>query len=150
MRYGRAWSTKKRTEMKLIFRGVPPIISYRELRDISPEIVDKGRVGKVEYYITNLGTHPCAYLGVSSRHKIYGKNEEKLALNVHGGLTYGEVGNGNPFSKYRYWFGWDYAHSGDFLGFDIGHKHFGKNDKKWTYPEILKHVLEAIKEIEAL
>ena len=134
--------------MKLIFRGVSPILTYREHRDRSPEILDKGKVGRIEYYILNVGTHPCAYVGVSRRHKAYGMSEEKLDLEVHGGLTYGKVGNDDPFSKYRHWFGWDYAHYGDYLGYDSPLK--TTSDKKWTYSQILVHVLKAIKELEAL
>jgi hypothetical protein len=135
--------------MRIIFRGVSPILAYSERNKFSPEILDKGKVGKVEYYILNLGTHPCAYIGVSRRHKNYGKNEETLGLNVHGGLTYGAAGNDVPFSKHRYWYGWDYAHMGDFLGYRSQQAEL-LGTKKWKYSEILAHVLKAIEEIERI
>ncbi len=59
----------------------------------------------------------CAYLGVPESHPVARECIGYDTLNdigpfVHGGWTFGGVGE-EPRPRGWYWFGWDYAHSGD-------------------------------------
>jgi len=72
---------------------------------------------------------------------------------VHGGLTFGKVGDGNRFEKGYYWIGWDYAHAGDFSGYNLllelkesldSHE---LHNKKWTTEELIEEVKKAIEQL---
>lgn len=102
-----------------------------------------------EFYIMNLGTHPTAYIKIPNTHKYYGKHYDDINLYVHGGLTYSDdYLYLNEHKKIKGWFiGWDYAHYGDFVGYDMI---FCENytNKKWTTEEILKEIKNAIDQLE--
>jgi hypothetical protein len=53
-------------------------------------------------------SHLCGYVGVDSDHPKFGEGEDKLDLEVHGGLTYS-----NTEDDGIHWFGFDCAHAGD-------------------------------------
>jgi len=60
----------------------------------------------------------CAYLGISVAHPLAGWDYDNLPITAHGGLTYaGESVHGDGST---YWYGWDYAHSGDRSTYDYG------------------------------
>jgi hypothetical protein len=52
--------------------------------------------------------HLCGYVGVGSDHPNFGEGEDKLNLEVHGGLTYSSTEDDGI-----HWFGFDCAHAGD-------------------------------------
>lgn len=86
---------------------------YKPRREI--EVLERGIYKDHEYFVISLGTHPCAYV------KLNGENP-RIAEYVpcHGGVTYNRkylmLENGE---KLRGDFiGWDYAHYGDYLGYD--------------------------------
>src|SRR5688572_17088313 len=54
----------------------------------------------------------CAYVGVPDSHPLAGQSYDDMPIQCHGGLTYGDNG-GDKWPKGWYWYGWDYAHSGD-------------------------------------
>ena len=136
--------------MKLVFRGIFPVFNYMTKRD--DHIVSLAKRGDLYYMILDLRTHPTAYVGVGPGHKHYGKDYEKIDLDVHGGLTF--CGNHKTFNykeleyKKVWWYGWDYAHAGDFLGH--GYPLQKSTDKKWTYLEVFRHVLDALEELKKL
>jgi hypothetical protein len=75
------------------------------------------------YYVISLGTHPCAYVEIPSDHAFFGMDYDEIYKHIyidcHGGLTYSKeslkVGN----TWIHGWFiGWDYAHYGDYCGYD--------------------------------
>lgn len=114
------------------------------------EILDTGRYKGFNYYIINLGTHPVAYIEIPKGHKLYGKGYEEIDLNVHGGLTYADKYLWiTESSKKEGWFiGWDYAHCGDYTGYEEMYpKKYRTGGKKWTTEEILEEVKEGIDEI---
>ena len=79
------------------------------------EVLDRGIYEGYEYFVISLGTHPCAYV------KLHNENPEVAKYNIgcHGGITYCEDYLILPDGKIEgNIIGWDYAHYGDYLGFD--------------------------------
>ena len=116
------------------------------------EILLEGKFKNYQFYILNLGTHPTAYIEIPKDSKLFKKSyneiyEMGLDLDVHGGLTY--ASSGLASIKGNSWFiGWDYAHFGDYYGYDeILSELFRGNDKKWTTEEIFNDVACAIDQI---
>jgi len=62
-----------------------------------------------------------AYLGVPESHPLAGRAYDDLPLDCHGGLTFAGLGGGkrDAFPAGWYWYGWDYAHSGDRSFYDL-------------------------------
>ncbi len=74
---------------------------------------------------------PVAYVGVPSGHDLAGKSYDDIPLECHGGLTFADEGGRGNWPAGWYWYGWDYAHSGDFMSFAPklgGHR--------WTIEEV--------------
>lgn len=105
------------------------------------EILDTGFCFGLLYYIMNLGTHPTAYI------KIPKKYRDKINdIEVNGGITYS--GEGLYISENEkiegYFIGWDYAHWGDYAGYEeMLPLNLRIGGKKWTTMEILEEVKEA-------
>lgn len=136
--------------MRLIFRGVPVIMYYTSRTSYT--ILDSGYLNGMHYLIIHLGSHPTAYIGIDPSHKLAYKSytDASINLNVHGGVTYsGTINRLNSSNlKKIYWYGWDYSHAGDFLGYDT--PLCKPTDKKWTFSEIFTHVVQAIEEFKLL
>lgn len=104
------------------------------------------------YYILNLGTHPTAYVEIPKEHVLYSMSyidieDSEYYIDVHGGLTYSSdsLRIGEDTSLKNSWFiGWDYAHLGDYLGYDL----VKSTDKKWTTLEIIEECKKVIEQIE--
>lgn len=115
------------------------------------EVLDSGTCNGYNYYILNLGTHPTAYVEIPKNHKFYRKHYDEISIDVHGGLTYSKdklfLGKEN---KENSWFiGWDYAHLGDFSGFEMLFSNFSNNeDKKWTTEEIQADVFDVCRQLK--
>lgn len=65
--------------------------------------------------------HWCGYAAVPPSHPLHGKSYDDAAVDVHGGLTYGNLCAGHICHVPKpgepenvYWFGFDCGHSGDF------------------------------------
>lgn len=108
------------------------------------------------YYILNLGTHPTAYIAIPKGHKLYGQDYNDIYnicdINVHGGLTYSNH-NLMGINSEEWFIGWDYAHCGDYCGYEeIMPESIRTYGKKWTTKEIIeecKNVIEQIIEFES-
>lgn len=135
--------------MKLLFKGVAPIIIYiyDPMAAMPYIILEDNKYKGVRYIINSNSTHPTAYIGIGTRHRLAGRHYDRIDINVHGGLTYSAYSGGYFLPKGYYWIGWDYAHAGDYTAHDKGGI-FG--DKKWTYKEILTDVLQAIDQFKKL
>lgn len=110
---------------------------YQTNRINPPEILVHDNYKGFDYYILNLGTHPCAYVEVSST-TLNGKNYDDIDLQCHGGLTYSHS-RLKGIKKTGWYIGWDYAHYKDFLGCNMllfQELPFTRNDKQWTTEEI--------------
>jgi hypothetical protein len=98
----------------------------------------------------------CAYLGIPQGHPLAGFNYEDIPLRVHGGLTFGKEGDGDWRPAGEYWYGWDYAHAGDFAFYDLvyqnaiqkmtakDHKWARIKGHKWTPDEVIEEARNAL------
>lgn len=110
------------------------------------EVLDTGYCLGLLYYIMNLGIHPTAYIRIPEEHKDYKKDYNDIDLSVHGGLTYARNHLWiSENQKIDGWFvGWDYAHWGDYAGYEEKlPDELKTGGKKWTTEEIFKEVKEA-------
>lgn len=115
------------------------------------ELLDSGKCLDFNYYILSLGTHPTAYIKIPKNHKYYNKDYDEIDIDVHGGLTYSKhYLYTSENEKLDGWFiGWDYAHLGDYLGYEEMYPSFLEmKEKKWTTKEIQKEVYEFCKQLK--
>ena len=81
---------------------------------------------------------PCAYIGIPLDSTLADKDYNEIDLPVHGGLTFGKAGDGDRWPAGLYWYGWDYAHYGDF------ETHSPMMDGSlWTVDTVWPEVIEA-------
>ena len=116
--------------------------------ELKREILDTGFYLGFLYYIMNLGTHPTAYIRIPEKYKNKIDNIE-----VNGGITYSEKGLWVEENKKieGYFIGWDYAHYGDYFGFEEAVPMiYRTGGKKWTTKEILDEVKSACEQIKKL
>lgn len=59
--------------------------------------------------------HLNGYVGVPEGHPAYDRDYNEIDVEVHGGLTFGDFGDGQLRPKGFYWLGFDCAHLGDFV-----------------------------------
>lgn len=110
------------------------------------EILHTGFYKGYEFYILSLGTHPTAYVGVEKGHPLFGKDYDNIYIKCHGGLTYAGCLTHVTKSENSKWFiGWDYAHYGDYMGYDA----LDCNCKQWTTGKIFEEVKNVIEQIIA-
>jgi len=100
----------------------------------------------VRYIIMRGTASLCAYVGIPLDHPLAGFNYNDIPLNdVHGGLTFGREGNGlRP--KGWFWYGWDYAHSGDLCFYSIEHPilRVCSDDEPWTIDKVKEDIYWAV------
>lgn len=118
------------------------------------EILDSGNCCNYNYYILNLGFFPVAYIEIPTTHKLYLKHYDNINIDVHGGLTYSEnyLWIDNETKLEDGWFiGWDYAHYGDYIGYEKMYPiEMQTEEKKWTTEEIQQEVLNVCEQLERL
>lgn len=117
--------------------------------EMSRELLAKGEYLGYKYYILSLGTHPTAYVEIpkDEKHSL----EEIEALEVHGGITYNENILNIGEKALKGWFiGWDYAHYGDYLGYEMLYpERYRTNGKKWTSMEIKEEAYKVIDQLRS-
>lgn len=114
-------------------------------------MLDSGLCYNYKYYIMNLGTHPTAYVQIPFIHPYYGKSYEDIDIDVHGGLTYSEDYLNLENEKIiNCWFiGWDYAHYGDYSGYEeLIPNGLKVGGKKWTTEEIREDVMKVCRQLK--
>lgn len=107
-----------------------------------PEQLMHGTWRGFDYYVLNLGTHPCAYVDISE-YEGEPLNVEKI--DCHGGITYLEQYLATVDRKGEF-IGWDYAHCWDYNGACRDFP-YTKELKRWTTAEMVnecKHVIDQI------
>lgn len=75
-------------------------------------------------------THRCGYVTVPKNHIAFGKSYEDLPIEVHGGLTYGDI---DSQTKSEQTFGFDCAHFNDLSTYDRP----GREGHFWTLDEVI-------------
>lgn len=118
---------------------------YKEMeyqsRLYEAEKLAEGEVGEYKWLVLSLGSHPCGYVSIPENHPFYGKKywdiEDKIE--AHGGLTF----SGKLRDIEGLWFGWDYAHAGDFT-----FPFVMTGDKLWTTQKIVDECLNVIKQFQ--
>ena len=119
---------------------------YQAKRLTPPEQIARGTYKGLDYYVLNLGTHPCAYIDVTDT-SLHNIEYEEIDVVVHGGLTYSAPSLATV-DKTGWFIGWDYAHYGDFTGADMmfpPELQFG--GKQWTTEEIVIHCEDVINQM---
>ena len=126
------------------------VMEYGKERRI--ELLCKDKYKNYNYYVLNLGTHPTAYIEIPKENKLYRKSYDEIYkigcnIDVHGGLTYSN--NELMGVKSENWFiGWDYAHCGDYCGYEeYMPESIRAYGKKWTTEEIIEECKNAIEQI---
>lgn len=116
------------------------------------ELLCKDKYKNYNYYVLNLGTYPTAYIEIPKENKLYRKSYDEIYeigcdIDVHGGLTYSD--NELMGVKSENWFiGWDYAHAGDYCGYEeTMPESIRTYGKKWTTEEIIEECKNAIDQI---
>lgn len=110
------------------------------------ELLDHSTYKGYDFYVVNLGTHPTAYVRVPKGHKYYMKDYNDIDIDVHGGLTYSS--EHLMVTNIEGWFiGWDYAHAGDYIGYDKELQFAINVDKKWTTAEIIADCVNVIEQL---
>lgn len=89
----------------------------------------------------------CAYAGIPIKHPLAGKDYDDLPVEAHGGLTFSQKGKGGDgcWPKGYWWYGWDYAHAGDFSFYSLTGKYsLGLDEKKWIVKEVIEDSWDAL------
>ena len=134
--------------MKLLFKGVAPLLTYlHDPHNRREYTLEDNKYKNIRYIIYDNGSHPTAYIGIGTKHKLAGVHYDRIDIDVHGGLTYSAYSGGYFLPKGYYWLGWDYAHFGDYKAYD---PKGSLGTKKWTYKEILTEALKAIEQFKKL
>lgn len=99
-----------------------------------------------EFAIISLGTHPCAYVGISKGNRFYKKTQREIDEHIgcHGGFTFSQMGVRNLMQD-KWVIGWDYAHCCDYMA--ILPQSLALGTRKWTTEEILENVHDVIDQI---
>lgn len=99
------------------------------------------------FYILSLGTHPTAYVECKLK-KCKGHDDKRLdEVFVHGGFTYHGKPSWNTVDTKDY-LGWDYAHSGDYIGYSKLFPDVVDKGKKWTTEEVYEDVKLVIEQLK--
>jgi len=134
--------------MKLMFKGVLYILPYIE-SEIIPQVIDTGHIGRYQYCIVDLGSHPCAYVRIPNGHPFKKISFARIEseIDAHGGITYMNQNQllGGMLPGKGFWIGWDYAHSGDYYGSGYLATVGGK---RWLVGEIFKEVMYVVKQLK--
>lgn len=121
-------------------------------KDRKTELLCKDKYKNYNYYVLNLGTHPTAYIEIPKEDKLYGKSYDEIYrigcdIDVNGGLTYSD-NELMGISSDNWFIGWDYAHCGDYCGYEeTMPESIRTYGKKWTTKEIIEECKNAIDQI---
>ena len=151
---GKEWDTCRVEKMGCAGCYYTDMKEMKYYKDRKIEVLATGYCLGLLYFILNLGTHPTAYIKIPKGHKLYNKDYDdiykEVDIDVHGGLTYSSNHLWiSESQKIEGWFiGWDYAHYGDYVGYEeIFSKELRTGGKKWTTEEIFKEFKEVCYQI---
>lgn len=128
---------------------------YQNQRLEPPLVLANGTYKGYNYYVLNLGTHPCGYVEIPKSSKYFNIDYDNIPIECHGGLTYSSnylrsIANED---EERFFIGWDYAHYMDYVGYynlNEFQPSFSEHLKKFTTKEIVDDCLEVIEQLISL
>jgi hypothetical protein len=105
-----------------------------EVGDIVRDYYDDG----VRVIIMRAPNSWCVYVGVPLTHPLANFDYDLLPIDCHGGVTFADSGTKEgKWPEGFYWYGWDYAHSGDLSPYHLeGGMHVSDENKAWTAKEV--------------
>ena len=130
-------------------------MEYKKIRNRI--VLHKGTYKEFDFFILSIGTHPTAYVKIPEEHKYYKKGYDDIPIECHGGLTFSS--HRLSYDDFRFnpivlqdswWIGWDYAHAGDYTGYDEMFNRGLYKNKKWTTKEIYKEVKKVISQLRKM
>ena len=95
--------------------------------------------------------HLCGYVGVKEGSPLFGmdySNDRLNSIDVHGGLTYADRYKGEP--KDIWWFGFDCAHSGDYVPSMAQYGGTFEDDIYWTVSAVETECTSLAEQIHAI
>lgn len=106
----------------------------------------------VRFFIMKGGSALCVYVGIPIDHPLAGFGYDDLPLECHGGLTFSGAGHkskegGSIWPEGFWWYGWDYAHAGDYCDFydtSLSKGSILRQDKKWLVEMVKEDSWSAI------
>lgn len=132
----------------LTYKGYKYIVWYNDLG--SHTVPLKHKTGFYCAYVELPKDHPFRKnfrKSTNSWSKVPYWDYDAVPLNVHGGLTFGElVKKGDTFEQGftpGYWVGWDYGHVGDFINLAVA----DFTDKYWSYTDVENDCKDAIEQL---
>ncbi len=122
---------------------------YYNKRLDKPIILENDFYKDYEYYIITLGSHPCCYVLLPKGHKYHGYFYNDIPISCHYGLTYSEdtLLKDNVIDNDEWVIGWDYAHYGDFISYDVMFVEGDGYGHKYTLDELRDDVYEVINQL---
>jgi len=122
---------------------------YQAERLKEPLLLASGNENGYNYYVLSLGTHPTAYVELPHESQYFGAEYDDVPVECHGGLTYGRnyLHTVATEDEGRYFIGWDYAHYGDYVGYnELFHLGFGFETRYMT-EDIIKECIDVIRQL---
>lgn len=121
-------------------------MNYYKERIHPSEVLCIGKYKRYDFFILNMGTHPTAYVRVPKTHPFFGKFYDHC--NPPHGFSGGPFTFADSSSNFAnfldkpipngWYLGWDYAHSGDFIGCS------SLEGRKYTTEEIIADCKDVI------
>lgn len=124
--------------------------SWDEISNIAAgTILEDGYENDLRYLIVRGPSSLCAYIGIPKDHPLANFDYDGIPIECHGGLTFGEMGDGDMRPDNYFWYGWDYAHYGDFSFYDT-RCGYVKDGKKWLLEDVRKEIWSVTYEFNKL
>ncbi|WP_461240861.1 hypothetical protein [Paucilactobacillus sp. N302-9] len=95
------------------------------------------------------GGHLCGHVIIPPNHRYFGVDYEDIPVTVHGGLTYGELMQLDPFEPESYVIGFDCAHAGDVIPkmSELTGIHPSINEHLWTVGEVKQELEQLVDQL---
>lgn len=100
---------------------------------------------KVVKNVTSTMEWWCGYVALPKEHIYYGKGYDDIPIEVHGGLTFAQKGDGKTWDKKYYWIGFDCSHAGDLAS--TNPKYIIQGDHLWTEGEVIEEVKALVQQL---
>ena len=114
-----------------------------------PVILENKEYEGYEYYIITLGSHPCCYVLLPKGHCYHVEDYEDIPIECHFGLTYSEptLLRDNIITGGEWVIGWDYAHTDDYISYDVMFVEADEYGHKYTLDELRDDVYNVINQL---